>query len=246
MIALQLELQARGIQVVHIKTDSVKIPNMTQEQFDFIQAFAAQYGYTFAHEDTYVVMCLLNKAVYIAYSNVESKWKATGTQFAHPVVFKSLFSEEPLEFEDFIETKEVKGEMYLSYDGTTLNRFIGRIGEFVAVRPDFGGDILRVANGKQGHVVGTKGFKWEEASRIPDQNMAYIDHEHYDVLVDEAVKDIEEQMGYGDPEGLTIEAAEQLLAWREQGIRPIDIFVDVEELPWNKPLHEPGTAYVTK
>jgi hypothetical protein len=159
------------------------------------------------------------------------------------VVFKSLFSEEPLEFEDYIETKEVKGEMYISYDGQTLNRFIGRIGEFVAVHPDFGGDILRVANGKQGHVVGTKGFKWEEAGRIPDQNIAYIDMAHYDQLVQEAAQDIEEQMGYGDPEGLTAEAAEQLLAWKEQGIRPIDIFVDVDGPPWLKLLYQPGTAY---
>ena len=232
MITLQYELQNRGVQVVHVKTDSVKIPGATSETVNFINEFAAKYGYTFAHEDTYRIMCLVNKSVYICYSNKHSEWEATGAQFAHPVVFKTLFTGEPLTFEDYIEVKEVKGSMYLSYDGKTLNRFIGRIGEFVAVKPIFGGDILRVAGDKQGHVVGTKGYKWEEADRIPDQSMGYIDKTHYDNLVAEATRAIEEQMGYGDPEGMTAENAEQLLEWTKSGIRPIDMFTDFDDVPF--------------
>lgn len=233
MIELQLALQARGTQVIHIKTDSVKIPNMTSSTFDFIQEFAGRYGYTFAHEDTYVIMCLVNKSVYIAYSNVDDEWQATGAEFAHPIVFKSLFSEEPLEFEDFVEVKAVTGEMYISYDGENLSRFVGKVGEFLAVKPDFGGDIFRVAGDKKGHVVGTKGFKWEEASRVPNLNMEYIDMEYYDGLVNDAARDIEHQMGFWPPEEMSAEAAEQVREWAKAGIRPIDVFTDVEKLPFS-------------
>lgn len=232
MIELQLALQARGTQVVHVKTDSVKIPNITRSTLDFLDEFAARYDYAFAHEDTYPIMGLVNKSVYIAYSNAKQEWTATGAQFAHPIVFKSLFSEEPITFEDYIEVKEVKGEMYTSFDGKILNRFVGRIGEFVAVLPDFGGDILRVSGEKQGHVTGTKGFKWEEAGRIPNQSTAYIDTTHYEELVNKAVHDVEKLMGYGEPEEMTAEAAEQVLEWAKSGIRPIDIFTDIDTLPF--------------
>ena len=209
MIALQFELQAMGIQVVHVKTDSIKIPGANKKVVDFIEKYAKKYEYKFAHEDTYRRMCLLNKAVYICYSSVHNKWEPTGAQFAHPVVFKTLFSEEQLEFEDYIETKEVQGSMYMSYDGKSLDRFIGRIGEFVAVRPEFGGDILRVAGEKQGHVNGTKGFKWEEADRIPAMNqMGYVDFGHYEKLIEDAEKAI--------------------------GI-PIDEFTHVEPMPFDGP-----------
>lgn len=191
MIALQFELQTQGIRVVHVKTDSIKIPGATKKTIEFISKFAEQYHYTFAHEDTYRRMCLLNKSVYICYSSAHEKWEPTGAQFAHPVVYKTLFSEEQLTYEDYIEVKEVQGSMYMSYDGKKLDRFIGRIGEFVAVRPEFGGDILRVAGEKQGHVNGTKGYKWEEADRIPAMNqMGYIDFGHYARLVEDAEKAI--------------------------------------------------------
>jgi hypothetical protein len=57
-------------------------------------------------------MCLVNDAVYIC--KHDGKWDATGTQFAVPYVFKTLFSHEPIKFSDMCETKEVKkGELYL-------------------------------------------------------------------------------------------------------------------------------------
>ena len=77
-------------------------------------------------------MCLVNNAVYIAkYSEADTcnrmygyipgdnmehggQWTATGTQFAVPYVFKTLFSKEPIEFADMCETKSVKeGAIYL-------------------------------------------------------------------------------------------------------------------------------------
>ena len=132
MLDLKYEVEKRGFTVAHIKTDSIKIPNATKEIIDFVMDFGKRYGYTFEHEATYERMCLVNDAVYIAkYADEETceklygyvpgdnkehplQWTATGTQFAVPYVFKTLFSGEPIEFEDMCETKSVsKGALYL-------------------------------------------------------------------------------------------------------------------------------------
>lgn len=139
MRSLQDEVASRGFTVAHIKTDSIKIPNATPEIIEFCMKFANKYGYTFEHEATYSQMCLVNDAVYIAkYATVEicnklygkeyveqsndtlkdnkkhpGTWTATGTQFQVPYVFKTLFSKEPIEFEDMCETKSVTSSLYL-------------------------------------------------------------------------------------------------------------------------------------
>lgn len=131
MIDLMNEVEARGFTVAHIKTDSIKIPDATTEIIDFVMEFGKKYGYTFEHEATYDRMCLVNDAVYIAkYADADkckdmygyipgdnkkhpNEWTATGTQFAVPYVFKTLFSGEPIEFEDMCETKSVKTALYL-------------------------------------------------------------------------------------------------------------------------------------
>lgn len=116
MRTLQDEVQKRGFTVAHIKTDSIKIPDATQEIIDFCMDFATQYGYTFEHEATYDRMCLVNDAVYIAkYKDGKhaGEWTATGTQFQVPYVFKTLFSREPIEFDDMCETKSVTSALYL-------------------------------------------------------------------------------------------------------------------------------------
>ena len=136
MRTLQDEVEARGFKVVHIKTDSVKIPDATPEIIEFVKEFGRKYGYEFDHEATYDRMCLVNHAVYIAkyitpeesekrYGYVLSgikkhfkkhshPWTATGTQFQVPYVFKTLFSHEELNFGDLCETKSVtKGAIYL-------------------------------------------------------------------------------------------------------------------------------------
>lgn len=117
MRTLQDEVVNRGFTVAHIKTDSIKVPDATPEIIQFCMDFAKEYGYTFEHEATYDRMCLVNDAVYIAkYSDDEKingkhagKWTATGTQFQVPYVFKTLFSHEPIIFEDMCETKAVTG-----------------------------------------------------------------------------------------------------------------------------------------
>lgn len=134
MRTLQDEVTSRGFQVVHIKTDSIKIPNATLEIINFCMEFAKKYGYEFEHEATYDRMCLVNNSVYIAkYADVDrcqamygyipdknkkkaNKWTPTGAQFAHPFVFKTLFSKEKVEFDDMRETKEVQGSIYLDYN----------------------------------------------------------------------------------------------------------------------------------
>lgn len=134
MKTLQDEVQARGFTVAHIKTDSIKIPNATSEIVQFCMEFAKKYGYEFEHEATYDRMCLTNQAVYIAkYATAEKcqelygyvpgdnkkhpgEWTATGTQFAVPFVFKTLFSHEAIEFKDLCEVKEVQTAMYLDHN----------------------------------------------------------------------------------------------------------------------------------
>ena len=131
MIDLKHEVQARGFTVAHIKTDSIKIPNATPEIIQFVMEFGKKYGYEFEHEATYDRMCLVNDAVYIAKYASKNKyeklygyvpgdckkdigdWTATGTQFAIPYVYKTLFSKEPITFDDMCETKSVTSALYL-------------------------------------------------------------------------------------------------------------------------------------
>jgi len=81
--------------------------------------YGKKYGYDFEHEATYDKICLVNDAVYIAKykwaakPKLIGKWSATGTQFKQPYVFKTLFSKEPIEFEDMCETKAVQSALYL-------------------------------------------------------------------------------------------------------------------------------------
>lgn len=136
MIDLQFAVQEKGFTVAHIKTDSIKIPDATPDIIGFVMAFGRRYGYTFEHEATYDRMCLVNNAVYIAkYATAEKceklygyipgdnkkkggTWTATGTQFAVPYVFKTLFSKEDILFEDMCETKSVTSSLHLDMNET--------------------------------------------------------------------------------------------------------------------------------
>ncbi len=123
---LQDEVQKRGFKVCHIKTDSIKIPNATNEIIKFVQEYGMEYGYEMEHEATYDRLCLVNDAVYIAKYDDQGirnkggkkkyEWTATGTQFQVPYVFKTLFSHEAIEFDDLCEVKEVKTSLYLDYN----------------------------------------------------------------------------------------------------------------------------------
>ena len=116
MTLLKSEVQKRRAKVAHIKTDSIKIPNATQEIRDFVIQFGKEFGYTFETEAEFDKFCLVNDAVYVAKYKEPLKdkktgrdiwWTATGTQFQIPYVFKTLFSHEEYAFKDFCETKSV-------------------------------------------------------------------------------------------------------------------------------------------
>jgi len=195
MIDLKHAVQEQGFTVAHIKTDSIKIPNATPEIIDFVMKFGEQYGYEFEHENTYEKLCLVNDAVYVARAN--GKWSATGAQFQHPYVFKSLFTEEELEFEDFCEARSVvQGRMYLNFkdisdDPPIISEMhhVGRTGVFVPVTVD-GGRLLRIKDDKSYAVTGTKGHLWIErdtAKHIPDLP---VDMSYFENLAEKALNAI--------------------------------------------------------
>lgn len=197
MIDLKHEVQARGFQVVHIKTDSIKIPNATKEIIDFVTEYGIDFGYDFEHETTYDKFCLVNDAVYIAKKG--DKWDAVGAQFQHPYVFKSLFTREPITFDDLCETKNVtQGVMYLDFTDGSENDVrhmihVGRTGSFVPTKVD-GGTLWRVKDDKQYAVTGTKGFKWierEMAVARKDPYERYVDFSYFEKLKEAAVNAIE-------------------------------------------------------
>jgi hypothetical protein len=195
MMDLKEFVEGEGFEVVHIKTDSVKIPNATPEIIEKVQFFGEQYGYTFEHEETYDKFCLVNDAVYVCHTP-EKGWSATGAQFQHPVVFKTLFSKEEIEPEDYVETKQVsKGHMYLVNEETEFKQFIGRFGAFV---PVIGGRILLRIDGEKEHAVtGTKGFLWE-TDDVAFQNEMDVDMSYFQELVDEAMRAIEKHGPYAE------------------------------------------------
>jgi hypothetical protein len=214
MIDLKHEVQKRGHQVVHIKTDSIKIPNATPEIVEFVCNYGEKYGYDFEHEATYDKFCLVNDAVYIAHvdwaekASKIGKWVAVGAQFQHPYVFKTLFSGEPITFDDLCETKQViQGAMYLDFEhnrpAPLLSEgwhFVGRIGRFVPVKEGFGGGMLyRVKDGKHYAVSGTKNYLWVEAEMGAKLlNEDEINMHYFEGLVEEAKKTIEKFGNFED------------------------------------------------
>lgn len=115
MINLKFEVEKLGYKVIHIKTDSIKIEKPDDFIRWFVKGYGKLYGYTFELESKYKKLCLVNDAVYIGKTE-DGKWEATGTQFAVPYVFKTLFSHEPITFDDMCETKQVTTSMYLDFN----------------------------------------------------------------------------------------------------------------------------------
>jgi len=214
MIDLKQKLQETGYQVIHIKTDSVKIPNATPEAIAAVKTLGSFYGYEFEHEATYDKFCLVNDAVYVAgiqsvpwdKDHPKYHWTTVGAQFQHPYVFKTLFSGEELHFDDYCEARSVvKGTMYL-YTGperpvngvlsgdTKLFKHVGRTGLFVPVEKD-GGALYRFFEDKYYAVSGTKGHLWMEsdaALELGEKDKLHIDMSYFDKLKDDAVKAIEQ------------------------------------------------------
>ena len=197
MITLKHKVQEMGYTVVHIKTDSIKIANVDDNIKKFIMDFGKKYGFTFEHEATYSKMCIVDDAQYVAYE-VEADgeklkepfWTVTGAKFAPPYLFKNLFTHEEVVFDDYPEIKSVSdAAIYISTDGT--DKFIGRIGSFVAVKEGYGGELVRVKGDKRAAVTGTKGYLWNESEIIrkhPDR----LDLDYYRNECDKAIEAINE------------------------------------------------------
>jgi len=227
MIDLRNYMQSLGYEVVHIKTDSIKIAMgnlkpaeleaMANEIERLVSEYGAKYGYNFEKEAVYSKFCLVNKAVYVAkygwHSDPEKigTWTATGTQFKHKYVFKTLFSKEPLTFRDKCEEKHVKTALYLDHtsdnesmaleDGAPKMQFIGKGGLFCPIKDGEGGALLvREKEGKFDAATGTKGYKWLEADYVEKLGKEKdIDEQYFKNLVDAAVETISK---FGDFQGL--------------------------------------------
>lgn len=179
MMLLKREVQKRGFTVCHIKTDSIKIPNATPDIIEFVTAFGKEFGYTFETEANFSRFGIVNDAVYVArYADGKKagEWTATGAQFAVPYVFKTIFSKEPIEFDDLCETRAVKSSLYLDmnedlpdvdgYEKELTNRLFNEFRDDdkkpKRLNPDFT-DIStedlrgRIAEGHDYHFVGRVG-----------------------------------------------------------------------------------------
>ena len=200
MVDLKHYVQEQGFTVAHIKTDSIKIPEATPDIIEKVIAFGKKYGYDFEHEATYDRMALVNKSTYIAkYEGPGGQWTATGAQFAHQVVFKSLFTHEKIDIWDYVETRQVNTSIGIDYGDGSKPEFVGRIGTFVPVIPNdevHGGILLREKDGEYKDAVnGTKGYLWQLADRVVPVDGSAIDTRYSRELVDEAKAAIQE---FGD------------------------------------------------
>jgi hypothetical protein len=200
MIDLKNAVQEQGWTVVHIKTDSIKIPGADEEIIEFVKGFGKDYGYEFETEATYQKFCLVNDAVYIARSG--SDWTAVGAQFQHPYVLKDLFTKEEITFDDLCELRSVQqGAMYLDRLGTGNiedMQFVGRTGSFMPVKYE-GGQLWRVKDDKKYHVTGTKDYLWVErevAKYRQSIDDLHTDMDYFETLKGDALKAIEQYVPY--------------------------------------------------
>lgn len=214
MIDLKHAVQEKGFKVAHIKTDSIKIPNATDEIIEFVKEFGKKYGYEFEHEATYDRMCLVNNAVYISKYDDKgirnkggkhaNEWSATGAQFQHPYIFKTLFSKEPVAFKDMCEAKSVQTEMYLDFNEDLPEdehhyQFVGKTGLFCPVKSGCGGGLLlRKKDEKYDAVTGTKGYRWKESETLEKLGKDdEVDKQYYANLINTAIDTISK---FGDYE----------------------------------------------
>jgi hypothetical protein len=215
MVDLKHACLERGMKPIHIKTDSIKIVNPTEEDKQFIFEFGKKYGYEFEIESIYERICLVNDAVYIAREKEEheetlstgekitTEWTATGAEFAEPYIFKTVFANKPLNYKDYWQTKAAtKGDIFLDMNESLPDeehdyRFIGKTGAFVPIMPEHGGGVLLVhRNDKYVAVSGSKGYRWLDVEMVKELNKEKdIDMVYYEIMAEDALKHIAE---FGD------------------------------------------------
>lgn len=132
MITLKNEVEKMGFEVIHCKTDSIKVVNPTPELHQFVNDFGEKYGYIFEVEEKFEKIALLNRAVYVAKEFEDSpayldrkeddtnasRWTATGgTAKEQSYVMKKLFTGEAWDISDLPQKKKAaKGALYLDYN----------------------------------------------------------------------------------------------------------------------------------
>lgn len=217
MIDLMLNVKEQGYKVLHCKTDSIKVLDPDDNIRNYIYEYGKKFGYTFEVEHRFDRICLVNDAVYVCKytdedvnEDMAGKWDATGKQFQVPYVFKTLFSHEPIEFDDMCETKNTSTAFYLDMnenlpEGEHDYVFIGKTGKFTPIKEGCGGGILYRDDGKGGYASAesSKGFRWLESDTVLSLHKEDdIDRSYYTKLVDKAVEKISK---YGDLEAFTAE-----------------------------------------
>ena len=277
MITLKNEVIKQGFEVIHCKTDSIKVVNPTPELHQFINEFGEKYGYIFEVEEKFEKIALLNRAVYVAKEFDDSpayldrkednpnasRWTATGgTAKEQPYVFKKLFSGEEWDVSDLPQRKKVqKGALYLDYNEefpditaelkelTKLKkkpeeneerikvlesyiskqhdyRFIGRVGQFVPIKPGCGGaELLCNRDGKYVAVSGTTGYRFKEYAYVVANHLEdEIDMSYYDKMCEELKNEISE-LPYQDMDKYNI-----FPKYLEEYDTIADIFINENEL----------------
>ena len=197
MTLLKAEVQKRGFQVCHIKTDSIKIPNATQDIIDFVLKFGKEYGYSFETEGSFKKFILLNDAVYGALEE-DGEWIVKGTELMRPYVYKKLFSKKDITFEDLCVPYEVKTALYLDMneklnEGEHDYHFIGRVGLFCPIKPgNDAGNLMRIEqDGRYSAATGAKNYRWMESEMVKNLHLEdQIDYGYFDDLLDDAINDI--------------------------------------------------------
>lgn len=98
------------------------------------------------------------------------------------------FSREEIENKiDELTSKIASGHVY---------EFVGRVGQFTAVKKECGGaQLVCLNNGKYNSVTGTKGYRWLESYMIEDDWKNKVDYSYYENLANKAIDAINK---YGD------------------------------------------------
>ena len=191
MINLKHVVTDAGYEVVHIKTDSIKIANVDDKIINIVLDYGKQYGYDFEVEHIFERLALVNKAVLIgkveeneAWGKESGTWEAIGAQFAEPYVYKYVFTKEPIDAVDFAITKQVKSIIYIG------DEFVGKVAQVYASKSGQELKRVQVRNGEEtlAYVTGSKGFNWRLYSEW--RGKEDVDLSYYDGLVKDAVTDI--------------------------------------------------------
>jgi len=206
MRILQEHVEAMGYKVIHIKTDSIKIADPDEKICNYILEYGKHYGINYEVEHTWKKICLVNDAVFVGLHGDDdpkspNEWETTGKEFQIPYIRKSLFTHEPIEFDDLCTVFNTSaGTIHLVYDEGTdheVDQFVGRVGQFVPMTNGHGAKLYRVNENKRYALSGTTGYEWLESDKVLSSKelQNYIDKDYFQKICNDAVSHINE---FGD------------------------------------------------